>query len=58
MSDEEKHGDHFDLPLLFNMSKQFLGPGGLSAECVEGKIFCGQESDRGVISILITILRF
>ena len=48
MSDEEKHGDHFDLPLLFNMSKQFLGPGGLSAECVEGKIFCGQESDRGL----------
>ena len=25
----------FDLPLFFNMSKQYLAPGGLSAECVQ-----------------------
>ena len=25
--------DNFDLPVFFNMSKQFLAPGGLSAEC-------------------------
>ena len=35
MSDEEKHGYHFDLPLFSNMSKQFLAPGGLSDECVQ-----------------------
>ena len=35
MSDEDKHGRHFDLPLFFNMSKQFLAPGGLNAECVQ-----------------------
>ena len=35
MSDEEKRGHTFDLPLFFNMSKQFLAPGGLSAECVQ-----------------------
>ena len=35
MSDEEKRGHHFDLPLIFNMSKQFLAHGGLSAECVQ-----------------------
>ena len=35
MSDDEKHGHHFDLPLFFNISKQFLAPGGLSAECVQ-----------------------
>ena len=34
MRDEEKHGLHFDLPLFFNMSKQFLAPGGFSAGCV------------------------
>ena len=34
MSDKEKHGHHFDLP-LFNMSKQLLAPEGLSAECVQ-----------------------
>ena len=31
MSDKEKH----DLPLFFSLSKQFLAPGGLSAECVQ-----------------------
>ena len=35
MSGEEKHGHHFDLPLFFNMSKNFLVPGRLSAECVQ-----------------------
>ena len=30
MSDEEKHGHHFDLPIFFNMS-HFFAPGGLSA---------------------------
>ena len=35
MSDEEKYGHHFDLPLFFNMSKQFLAPRGLSAEYVQ-----------------------
>ena len=35
MSDEEKHGHHFDLLLFFNISKQILAPGGLSAECVQ-----------------------
>ena len=30
MSDEEKHGHHFDLSLFFNISMQFLAPGGLS----------------------------
>ena len=35
MSDEEKHGHHFDLPLFFNISMHFLAPGGLSAECVQ-----------------------
>ena len=30
MSDKEKHGHHFDLPLFFLLSKQFLAPGGLS----------------------------
>ena len=37
MSGEEKHGNHLDLPLFFNSSKQFLAPGGLtvSAECVQ-----------------------
>ena len=37
MSDEEKHGHHFDLPIFFNyMSKQFLAPGvcRMSAEFV------------------------
>ena len=27
MSDKEKHGHQFDLPLLFNISKLLLGPG-------------------------------
>ena len=27
---KKKHGRHFDLPLFFNISKQFLAPGGLS----------------------------
>ena len=35
MSGEEKNTHHSDLPLLFNMSKQFLAPGGLSAGCVQ-----------------------
>ena len=35
MSDEKKRGHHFDLPLFFNISKQFLAPGGMSAECVK-----------------------
>ena len=35
MSSDEKHSHHFDLPPFFNMSKQFLAPGGLSAECVQ-----------------------
>ena len=38
MSDEEKRGQYFDLPLFFNIYKQFnqfLAPGGLSAECVQ-----------------------
>ena len=35
LSNEEKHGHRFDLPLFFNMSQQFLAPGGLSAECVQ-----------------------
>ena len=35
MSGEEIHGHYFYLPLFFNMSKQFLDPGGLSAECVQ-----------------------
>ena len=35
MSNEEKHCHHFHLPFFFNMSKQFLTPGGLSAECVQ-----------------------
>ena len=26
MSDEEKHGHHFDLPLFFNITMQFLAP--------------------------------
>ena len=30
MSNEEKRGHNFDLPLFFNMSKQFLAPGDLS----------------------------
>ena len=34
MSDEEKHGNYFDLPLFFNISMHFLAPRGLSAECV------------------------
>ena len=34
MSDEDKYGHHFDLPLFFNLSKQFLAPEGLGAECV------------------------
>ena len=39
MSDEEKHGHHFHFPLFLNMSKQFLAPGGLSAECVQVSVF-------------------
>ena len=35
MSDEEKLGHHFDWPLFFNMSKPFLAPGALSAECFQ-----------------------
>ena len=35
MSDDKKHGHHFNLPLFLNTSKQFLAPGGLSAECVQ-----------------------
>ena len=34
MSDKEKHGHHFDLPLFFNMSQNFLAPGGLSVSSV------------------------
>ena len=35
MCEKEKHSHYFDLPLFDNMSKQFLAPGGLSAECVQ-----------------------
>ena len=40
MSSEEKQSHHFDLPFffnqyIFNMSKQFLAPGGLGAEWVQ-----------------------
>ena len=35
MSDKEKHSHHFDLPLFFNIFKQFLAPGGLRAEWVQ-----------------------
>ena len=35
MSDAEKHGHNFDLPLFFKISMQFLAPEGLSAECVQ-----------------------
>ena len=31
----EKNTAYFDLPLFFTMSKQFLAPRGLSAECVQ-----------------------
>ena len=34
-SGERKTQHHFGLPLFFNMSKQFLAPGGLSAEGVK-----------------------
>ena len=34
-SGERKTQHHFGLPLFFNMSKQFLAPGGLSSECVK-----------------------
>ena len=35
MCEKEKHSHHFDLPLFFNMPKQFLASGGLTAECVQ-----------------------
>ena len=35
MSDEEKYGHNFDLPLFFNICMQFLAPRGSSAECVQ-----------------------
>ena len=35
ISDEEKHGHTFDLPLFFYISMQFLAPRGLIAECVQ-----------------------
>ena len=31
----KKNSHDFDLPLFYNKSKQFLAPGGLSAECVQ-----------------------
>ena len=34
---KKKRSHHFDLPLFFNMFKQFLAPGGLSAEYVSCK---------------------
>ena len=34
-NDEEKQGHHFELPLVFYISMQFLAPGGLSARCVQ-----------------------
>ena len=34
----KKRSHHFHLPLVFNMSKQFLAPGGLSAECVQASV--------------------
>ena len=43
MSDEEKHGHHFDLPIFFNVSKQFLAPGGFSAECVQVSVTHGER---------------
>ena len=46
MSDEEKHGHHFDLPLFFNISMQFLAPGGLSTECVNKLVSCNPEASR------------
>ena len=47
MSDEEKHGHHFDLQLFFNISKQFLAPGGLSADCCVFKLVsCKPEASR------------
>ena len=38
MSDGEKHGHHFDLPIFFNISKQLLAPGDLSTECVQASV--------------------
>ena len=35
MSDEKKHGHHFEWLLFLNTSRQLLVPGGLSAECVQ-----------------------
>ena len=45
MGDEEKHGNHFDLPLII-MSKQFLAPKGLSAKSkgLSAKSKCVQVS--------------
>ena len=53
MSDEEKHGHYFDLPLYFcYMSKQFVAPGGLSAECekdaVKKKVLTFQEDQNRI----------
>ena len=31
-------GHLFDLPLFFHISKQFLAPGGLNAECVNNLV--------------------
>ena len=47
MSDEEKHGHHFDLPFFFKISKQLLAPRamGLSTECVQ-LVSCKPEASR------------
>ena len=52
MIDEEKYGHHFDLPLFFNMAKQFLAPGGLSDECVRVSVI----SDPGASSELNNLI--
>ena len=49
MSDEENQGHHFDLPLFFNISMQFLAPGGLSELSVFKLVYmyvCKPEASR------------
>ena len=46
MSDEEEHGHHFELPLFFNISKQFLAPGVLKVLSVFKLVSCKPGASR------------
>ena len=57
MSGEEKFGHNFDLPLFFNMSKQFLAPYILGFECIQD-VLCKPGASRKLRSSKFSKLIF